>query len=90
VERDAVQADFDPELYEVHMWALRPNRHLQAAEAAYFTDMVARVKASGAAARTELEALLERRVHLFLHVKVREDWQDKRAHYNEIGLDYDA
>jgi GTP-binding protein Era len=48
------------------------------------------IKAIGAAARTELEALLERRVHLFLHVKVREDWQDKRAHYNEIGLDYDA
>lgn len=48
------------------------------------------IKTIGAAARTELEALLERRVHLFLHVKVREDWQEKRGHYNEMGLDFDA
>lgn len=48
------------------------------------------IKAIGAAARTELEHLLERRVHLFLHVKVREDWQDKRAHYAEFGLDFDV
>jgi GTP-binding protein Era len=48
------------------------------------------IKAIGAAAREELEALLERRVHLFLHVKVREDWQEKRGHYSEFGLDFDA
>ena len=48
------------------------------------------IKTIGAAAREELEALLERRVHLFLHVKVREDWQEKRAHYNEMGLDFDV
>lgn len=48
------------------------------------------IKAIGAAAREELEALLERRVHLFLHVKVREDWQEKRGHYNEMGLDFDV
>lgn len=48
------------------------------------------IKTIGAAAREELEALLERRVHLFLHVKVREDWQEKRGHYNEMGLDFDV
>lgn len=48
------------------------------------------IKAIGAAARTELEALLERRVHLFLHVKVKEDWQDRRSHYSEMGLDFDV
>lgn len=48
------------------------------------------VKAIGAAARTELEELLERRVHLFLHVKVREDWSEKRGHYNDVGLDFDS
>lgn len=48
------------------------------------------IKAIGAAARTELETLLERRVHLFLHVKVRGDWADKRAHFSEIGLDFDV
>ncbi len=48
------------------------------------------IKAIGAAARTELEALLERRVHLFLHVKVKDDWQDRRSHYSEMGLDFDV
>jgi GTP-binding protein Era len=48
------------------------------------------IKAIGSAARTELEELLERRVHLFLHVKVRGDWSEKRGHYSEIGLDFDA
>jgi GTP-binding protein Era len=48
------------------------------------------IKAIGAAARTELEELLERRVHLFLYVKVRDDWSEKRGHYSEIGLDFDA
>ncbi|MFD2233783.1 GTPase Era [Phaeospirillum tilakii] len=48
------------------------------------------IKAIGAAARAELEELLERRIHLFLHVKVREDWSEKRDSYSEIGLDYDV
>ena len=48
------------------------------------------IKAIGAAAREELESLLERRVHLFLHVKVREDWAEKRSHFNQMGLDFDA
>jgi GTPase Era involved in 16S rRNA processing len=29
-------------------------------------------------------------VHLFLHVTVREKWADDRAHYQDLGLDYDA
>ncbi len=42
----------------------------------------------GAAAREELEALLGRRVHLFLFVKVRDKWQDDPARYREWGLDF--
>lgn len=48
------------------------------------------IKAIGAAARTELEELLERRVHLFLHVKVKEDWAERRDSYAEWGLDFDV
>lgn len=48
------------------------------------------IKAIGAAARTELEALLECRVHLFLHVKVKEDWTEKRGFYSGVGLDFDV
>ncbi|WP_083875727.1 GTPase Era [Caenispirillum salinarum] len=50
----------------------------------------AQIKRIGAAARTELEELLERRVHLFLHVKVAEDWHERRDHYMAWGLDFDA
>ncbi|CAA7618059.1 GTPase Era [Magnetospirillum sp. UT-4] len=49
-----------------------------------------RIKAIGAAAREELEALLERRVHLFLHVKVKEDWAERRQHFSDMGLNFDA
>lgn len=45
------------------------------------------IKAIGADARRELETLLERRVHLFLFVKVRERWSEDTAHYRDIGLD---
>ncbi|HWU26860.1 MAG TPA: GTPase Era [Rhizomicrobium sp.] len=46
------------------------------------------VKAIGEAARTELEALFARRVHLFLFVKVRENWAEMREHYSALGLEY--
>lgn len=46
------------------------------------------IKTIGALAREELETLLGVRVHLFLFVKVREDWAENSEHYREIGLDY--
>jgi GTP-binding protein Era len=49
-----------------------------------------RVKGIGARARAELERILERPVHLFLFVKVRENWVDDRERYTAFGLDYDA
>ena len=49
-----------------------------------------RIKAIGARARAELEHLLDRRVHLFLFVKVRENWVEDRARYAALGLDYDV
>jgi len=44
----------------------------------------------GTAARKELELALERRVHLFSHVKYRKDWMDDSARYNLWDLDYNA
>src|SRR5882672_1075691 len=49
----------------------------------------ARIKQIGARARHELGQMLERPVHLFLHVKVSERWADDPAHYRAIGLDYE-
>ena len=48
----------------------------------------ARVKAIGAAARRDLEQLLERRVHLFLFVKVRAGWGEDPDSYRAFGLDF--
>jgi GTP-binding protein Era len=48
-----------------------------------------RIKAIGARARAELEQALERRVHLFLFVKVRENWIEDRERFEALGLDYD-
>lgn len=46
------------------------------------------IREVGKAARRELETLLECRVHLFLHVKVRTGWLDDPARYREIGLEF--
>ncbi len=46
------------------------------------------IKAIGKAAREELEEMLGRRVHLFLQVKVRPNWQEEAERYGEMGLDF--
>ena len=46
------------------------------------------IKAISKAAREEIAAFLDRPVHLFLQVKVRENWQDEAARYSEMGLDF--
>ncbi|HXS40166.1 MAG TPA: GTPase Era [Stellaceae bacterium] len=48
----------------------------------------AQIKLIGQAARAEIERLFGRRVHLFLFVRVSEDWAEDRAHYEAIGLDF--
>jgi len=47
-----------------------------------------RLKEIGSRARAELSALLGVRVHLYLHVKVKPDWEDDRGLYRDIGLDW--
>ena len=49
----------------------------------------AKIKQIGARARHELSQMLERQVHLFLHVKVSERWAEDPSHYRTIGLEYD-
>jgi GTP-binding protein Era len=50
----------------------------------------ARIKSIGQKARGELERILERRVHLFLFVKVREKWEEDPERYRALGLDFDV
>jgi GTP-binding protein Era len=48
----------------------------------------ARIKSIGAAARASIAELLGRPVHLFLHVKVKEDWAEDPSLYRDTGLDW--
>lgn len=44
------------------------------------------IKQVGASARHELQALFDRKVHLFLFVKVRENWMNDPERYRQMGL----
>ena len=47
-----------------------------------------RIKAIGEAARKELAEMLGVKVHLFLHVKVLENWSEDKEVFEEMGLDW--
>ena len=46
------------------------------------------IKSIGEASRAELAGLLGVPVHLYLHVKVKPDWDEDREVYQDIGLDW--
>jgi GTPase len=48
----------------------------------------ATIKSIGADARKEIAELIEQPVHLFLFVKVRENWGEDPGRYREMGLEF--
>ena len=46
------------------------------------------IKAIGQASRKEISAILEQPVHLFLFVKVRDNWGNDPERYREMGLEF--
>lgn len=46
------------------------------------------IKSISTAARKEIAEILDQTVHLFLFVKVRENWGDDPARFREMGLDF--
>jgi GTP-binding protein Era len=46
------------------------------------------IKSIGAASRQEISEILDVPVHLFLFVKVRENWSDDPDRYREMGLEF--
>ena len=46
------------------------------------------IKAISSSSRKELSAILEQTVHLFLFVKVRENWGDDPERFREMGLEF--
>jgi GTP-binding protein Era len=47
-----------------------------------------RIREIGSAAREEIGKQLGRKCHLFLHVKVKADWDEDRSVYRDMGLDW--
>ncbi|MET0546337.1 MAG: GTPase Era [Caulobacterales bacterium] len=48
------------------------------------------IKAIGTQARKSMEEFFDRRVHLFLNVKVAENWSEDPRRYSDLGLDYES
>ena len=46
------------------------------------------IRAIGQSSRMEIAGILEQKVHLFLFVKVRENWGNDPERYREMGLDF--
>ncbi len=46
------------------------------------------IKSISKAAREELCEMMDRKVHLFLQVKVRPNWESEKERYTEMGLDF--
>lgn len=46
------------------------------------------IRSIGQASRAEISGILEQPVHLFLFVKVRENWGDDPERYREMGLEF--
>ena len=46
------------------------------------------IKAISTAARKEISEILEQKVHLFLFIKVRENWGDDPERFREMGLEF--
>jgi GTPase len=48
------------------------------------------IKTIGQLARADLALMLDRPVHLFLHVKLKENWSEERARYAAMGLEWEG
>ena len=49
-----------------------------------------RIKAIRSKTQAELAEMYETQIHLFIQVKVRPGWDEDRAHFRDLGLDYNA
>lgn len=83
---------------ETEMWTERPDGSVRIDQTIYVTrdghkgiilgNKGETIKAISQAARAEITEFLGRPVHLFLQVKLRENWMEEPARYSEMGLDF--
>jgi GTP-binding protein Era len=85
---------------ETESWEDRPDGSVRVEQVIYVRkpsqraivlgDGGKRIKTIGARARAELGAMLDRKVHLFLFVKVRDNWLDDPERYRAMGIEFNA
>ena len=85
---------------ETEMWASRPDGSVRVEQTIYVERASQKaivrgkggetVKAIGQAARKDISEAADQKVHLFLFVKVRENWSEDPERYREMGLDFSA
>jgi GTP-binding protein Era len=85
---------------ETESWEERPDGSVRVEQVIYVRkpsqraivlgDGGKRIKTIGARARAELGAMLDRKVHLFLFVKVRDNWLDDPERYRAMGIEFNA
>ena len=83
---------------ETQSWEERPDGSARVEQTIYVTREAHRkivlgeggrtIKAIGTAARKEIAEAAEQTIHLFLFVKVRENWVDDPERYRAMGLDF--
>lgn len=85
---------------EPELWERKPDGSIRA-EMTIYTERAsqkviilgrngAMIKKIGQTARQELEHILDERIHLFLYVKVRENWVNDPQRYNDWGLNFNS
>ena len=85
---------------ETEKWVVNPDESLNIQQVIYINKQSYKpiilgkqgqnIKRIGTLARKELEKLLECKIHLFLHIKLKKNWMDDPSKYSSIGLNYNA
>lgn len=83
---------------ETDLWEIRPDKSVKIEQTIFVERESQRkivigkggqtIKAIGAAARSEIASIAEAKIHLFLFVKIRENWSDDPERYRAMGLDF--
>ena len=73
---------------ETDQWQVKPDGSVRSQRSIVLGKGGQTIKAIGQAARIGISEVAETKVHLFLHVKVRENWADDPARYREMGLEF--
>lgn len=83
---------------ETDMWEVRPDGSVKIEQTIFVERESQRkivigkggqtIKAIGAAARAEIAGIAEAKIHLFLFVKIRENWSDDPERYRAMGLEF--